>query len=185
MIASHDLEVSTPALLLSGTAGAGKSIVAKEIHELLRRAQVRNAMIDLDAVGRVAPVADPPYNSKFVIANLRSMWPNFEALDLEYVILARVLLSADELDAYRVAFPFLDLRVVRLEAPDGELVARLAAREPGVSRSFLMELAPALANEMRANDLDEFVVENGPDRSVGDVALEILELLGWPRPDLT
>jgi len=172
-----------PTLLLSGTAGAGKSIVAKEVHELLMRAQVRNAFIDLDAVGRVWPVADRPFNSRFVVNNLQALWPNYEPLSLEFLILARALLSADELNAFRGAFPMLDIRLVRLEAPDEELRARLKVREPGVSQDFLMNLAPAVAIEMCANDLDEFVIDNGAGRSVTAVALQLLDVLGWPRPD--
>jgi adenylylsulfate kinase-like enzyme len=40
---------SLPTVLLTGTAGAGKTAVAKEIGELLRRVGVRYAVIDLDA----------------------------------------------------------------------------------------------------------------------------------------
>jgi hypothetical protein len=88
-----------PAVLLTGGPDAGKSVVAREVHELLRLAGVRNAMIDLDAVGRVHPAADEPFNAHLVVANLEAMWPNFLALDLDYLVLARVVLSAEELNA--------------------------------------------------------------------------------------
>ena len=113
------------------------------------------------------------------------MWPTFAALSLQYVILARVLLSAGEFDAYRVAFPFFDLHVVRLEAPDAELYARLAAREPGVSLDFLMHLAPAMADEMRANDLDEFVIKTAPTDPSLQSPSRSWGLLGWPHPSDT
>jgi predicted kinase len=170
---------AVPTLLLSGSAGAGKSIVAKEVHELLRRAQRRNVMIDLDAVGRVWPIADEPFNSGLVVDNLAAMWPNYDRLDPEFVVLARVLLSADELRAYRTALPRLDIRVARLEVPDAQLRARLHAREPGVSQDFLVRTAPDLAAQLRDDDLAEIVVDNANDRTVTAVALELLDRLGW------
>jgi chloramphenicol 3-O-phosphotransferase len=172
-----------PTVLVTGTAGAGKSIVAKEIHELLRRAERPNAMIDLDAVGRTHPVVDPPFNSRFVVANLRAMWPTYQALRLDHLVLARVLLSADELDDYRT-LPGIDLRTVRLEAPTDAILSRLERREPGVSPGFLLRVAPEIAATIAAQELEDFVVANGPDRSVTEVATDILTRLAWPVPDL-
>lgn len=172
-----------PAVLITGTAGAGKSIVAKEIHELLRRAGRPNAMIDLDAVGRTYPPVDPPFNSRFVVANLHAMWPTYRALQLDHLVLARVLLSVDELDDYRTLLPELDLRVVRLEAPPHVIQSRLEQREPGVSQSFLVRAAPRIAVTIATQQLEEFVVPNGPERTVTEVALDILERLSWPVPN--
>ena len=171
-------------MLLTGTAGAGKSIVAKEIHELLRRAGRPNAMIDLDAVGRTYPAVDPPFNSKFVVTNLQAMWSTYQAIQLEYLVLARVLLSTDEVDCYRNSLNGIDLRIVRLEAPTDTILARLQQREPGVSQSFLMHVAPELATTIAAQQLEDFVVSNDPERTVTEVAIEILERLDWPVPEL-
>jgi hypothetical protein len=167
-----------PTVLITGTAGVGKSIVAKEIHELLRRAGQANAMIDLDAVGRTWPEVDPPFNSRFVAANLRALWPAYRSLDLSYLVLARAVLSAEELDEYRL-LPGIDLHVVRLEAPGDAVRARLEGREPGVSRDFLLRVAPEIAASLAALALEDFVVPNGPSRSVTAVASEILSQLGW------
>jgi chloramphenicol 3-O-phosphotransferase len=173
-----------PTVLITGTAGAGKSIVAKEIHELIRRAERPNAMIDLDAIGRTYPAVDPPFNSRFVVTNIQAMWPTYQALQLDYLVLARVLLSADELDGYRRSLPGIDLRVVRLEAPPDAILSRLEQREPGVSRGFLMRVAPEIATTIAAQQLEDFVVSNGPERTVTEVAIDILEKLSWPVPEL-
>ena len=140
-------------------------------------------MIDLDALGRVWPVADEPYNSNLVVRNLAALWPNYAGLDLEFLVLARVLLSAGELADYHESLPFLDLRVVRLEAPVDQIRDRLEAREPGVSQSFLVRVSPEIAEDLRSNDLDDFVISNGSDRSVTEVGLEILKRLDWPVPE--
>lgn len=179
----RDATRTTSAVLLTGTAGAGKSIVAKEIHELLRRADRSNAMVDLDALGKTFPAVDPPYNSRFIVANLRAIWPAYEALTFDHLVLARVVLSADELAGYRTALPGIDLRVVRLVASDDEIGRRLRAREPGVSQDFLVGVAPGIAADLAAQRLEDLVVDNGAGRSVTDVALEILDALSWPVPD--
>lgn len=93
----------------------------------------------------VAPTAvDPPFNSRFVVANLRALWPSYQALRLDHLVLARVVLSADELDDYRT-LPGIDLRVVRLEAPPDTIASRLKHRDPGVSQGFLLRIAPEIA----------------------------------------
>jgi hypothetical protein len=116
-------------------------------------------------------------------ANLRAMWPNYQALDLEYLVLARVLMADDEVEGYRSALPGVDsVRVVRLDAPDDEVRRRLLAREPGVSQQFLVGIAPKIAARLAALGQVDLVVPNGPDRSVTDMALDILKGLGWPVP---
>jgi hypothetical protein len=178
-----DASEPLPTVLLTGTAGVGKSIVAKEVHELLRRAGRPNAMIDLDALGRTFPEADLPYNSRFVVANLRALWPAYRSLGLDHLVLARALLSAGELDDYRRSLPGIDLRTVRLEAPPDEVRARLVQREPGVSQGFLLRIAPGMAQTMAERALEDIVVANGGGRTVTEVAVEILERLGWPVPE--
>jgi hypothetical protein len=171
-----------PAVLITRAPGAGKSAVAKEVHELLRLAGVRNAMIDLDALGNVFPEADLPFNSQLILSNLAASWPNYRSLHLERLVLARILLSDDEVDAYRFAIPEMQLSVCRLEAPDEELRRRLRAREPGVSQEFLLRVAPRLAEELRNNAVENFVVDNGPGRSLTAVGRELLQRLTWPAP---
>jgi len=171
-----------PAVLITGPPGAGKSAVAKEVHELLRLAGVPNAMIDLDALGKVFPDADLPFNSQLVVSNLAALWPNYRLLGFEHLILARIVLSDDELDAYRAAIPEMDLSICRLEVSDDEARRRLTAREPGVAQGFLLGVAPRLAEDMRRRALENFVVDNGAGKSVTSVGWELLARLGWPLP---
>ena len=98
------------------------------------------------------------------------------------MVLARILLSNDEVDAYRFAIPEMQLSVCRLEAPDEELGRRLRAREPGVSQGFLLRVAPRLAEDLRTNAFENFVVDNGPGRSLTAVGRELLQRLAWPAP---
>ena len=82
-------------LLITGTVGAGKTAVAREIGELLRLTGLATGMrmgcgvIDLDALSYVAagPVEDR-FNSNFVVDNLKAVWPNYAARGVERLVLA-------------------------------------------------------------------------------------------------
>lgn len=174
---------SVAALLLTGGPGVGKTAVAKEIGELLRRAGVRHAVIDLDALGEVhPPVEGGTFNSPLVVRNLTAMWPNYLEHQVERVVLARILGHPDELTAIRGALPGAVLTVCRLSASPAAVRRRLAGRERGVKRDFLLRVAPALAANNDMLGVEDFAVVNDEDRSVTDMALDVLALLRWPAP---
>jgi hypothetical protein len=168
--------------MLTGTAGAGKTAVAREVGELLWRCSERYAVLDLDAFGEVGPLAEGEFNSSLIAQNLASVWPNFRAHGVDRLVLARVLSSADEFAAYQRALVDVDIKVVRLVAPVAAVRSRLALRETGVKRPFLLRLAEELDGQLEETALEDFVVENSEHRAVTDVAIEILSRLEWPTP---
>lgn len=173
-----------PVLLVTGTAGSGKTAVAKEIGELLRLAAVPHAVIDLDELGRVRPaVPDGSFNHDLIAANLAAVWPNYRAIGVERVVLARILESRDELDDYRRAIPGADITVCRLVADPTVTERRLHEREPGHVRQFLLRVSRDLDAKMADLAIEDFTIENGSDRSIGDLATAILTECGWPGPD--
>lgn len=194
----HDLHVdqaSSPqvsVLLITGTVGAGKTAVAREIGELLRLTGLATGMrvgcgvIDLDALSYVAagPVEDR-FNSNFVVDNLKAVWPNYAARGVERLVLARFVGAGHEVEAYREAIPSATVTVCRLTAPAETVQGRLRRREYGIARDFLMALSQTLAAEIDDLGFEDFAVENGPDRSVTDVAREVTERVGWPVPPAT
>lgn len=101
-----------PCCLITGTVGAGKTAVAREIGELLRLTRVAGGMrmvcgvIDLDALSYVAagPVEDR-CNSNFVVENLKAIWPNYAARGVDHLVLARYTGAAHEVEGYREAIP--------------------------------------------------------------------------------
>ncbi len=163
-------------LLISGTAGVGKSAIAKEIGELMRLDSTGFAVIDLDAIAKCT--TDPPvpgrFESALMVENLAAIWPNYRRYGVVHLILARAVATADELDALRQAVPDARWTVCRLEAPEHVVAARLNAREAGIARSFLLGVSPGLAAEMATNRIEDFAVANGTDRSLTEVADEIL-----------
>ena len=189
----HDLHVDqvsssqVSVLLITGTVGAGKTAVAREVGELLRLSRLAGGMkmtcgvIDLDALSYVAagPV-DDRFNSNFVVENLKAIWPNYAARGVDHLVLARYVGVAHEVEAYREAIPSATVTVCRVTAPQATVQDRLRRRECGVAREFLMGLSRTLAAEIEGLAFEDFAVENGPDRSVTDVAREVAERVGWP-----
>jgi adenylylsulfate kinase len=176
-------------LLLTGTVGAGKTAIAYEIGELLRLTRVVTGVrvaigvIDLDALSHAsAGSVEDRFNSKFVVENLKAVWPNYVARGVDHLVLARYVAAAHELDAYREAIPSATLTVCRITAPATTIQDRLRRRESGLARDFLMTLSQTLAAESEGLAFEDFAVDNGPDRSVTDVAREVAERLGWPVP---
>ena len=183
-------EASSPhvsVLLITGTVGAGKTAVAHEIGELLRLTRVAGGMrtacgvIDLDALSHVVsgPVEDR-FNAKFVLENLKAVWPNYAARGVDHLVLARYVGAPQELEAYREAIPSATVTVCRVTAPPQTVQDRLRRRECGLARDFLMALSPTLDAEIDELRFEDFAVENGPERSVTDVAREVAERVGWP-----
>ncbi|HEY8545760.1 MAG TPA: hypothetical protein VIL36_11955 [Acidimicrobiales bacterium] len=171
---------STPVLLVTGAPGVGKTTLVKEMGEQLFHAAVPHAVIDIDELARVRPaVPDDRVWAELTVANLRVMWPNYEALGVERLILAGIVQSAAVVDAYRSVIPGADLKVVRLTAPVDTLHDRLRDRVPGSVREFLLGATAGFDREIAALGVEDLTVDNGPDRPLGQVAREILEWLGW------
>lgn len=170
-----------PTVLLTGAPGVGKTAVAKEMGELLLRAGARRAVIDLDVLGEVSPPCpEGTFNSPLVARNLAAIWPNFRDHGVDRLVLARVVGGKEEVAAYRSAIPEAAMRVCRIAAPPATVAERLAARETGIKRDFLLRITSGLDERLSRLGVEDFTVENAAGRSLTDVALEVLRLLGWP-----
>ncbi len=168
-------------LLITGTVGAGKTTLAREVGELLRSTRVTSAMIDLDSLSYISPGADDDrFNSHFVVRNLMALWPNYAAAGVDHLVLARFVGAMAELDAYREAIPNSVFTVCRVTASGATVQRRLRERECGVAQAFLLELSGRLERQATAIGIEDFVVANGDTRSITDVAREVLVRAGWP-----
>ncbi len=85
-----DQTAPVPTLVLTGTVGAGKSIVAAEITDVLAAFKVPNAAIDLDTLVWQWP-STSTWNNDLMFENLVSLWPSYQAHGATHLILARVL----------------------------------------------------------------------------------------------
>ena len=135
-------------------------------------------LIDLDWLGVMHPRRDP-HGQRPMFANLAAVWPIYAAAGAEQLIVARVVEDRAELDHYRAAVPGAQPTVCRLTTPLALMHKRLRIREPGMALEQALMRAAELADILEKARAEDFVVENGSGRSVGEVAREMLSLTGW------
>ena len=169
---------TVPVLLLNGTVGSGKTTLAMEINDVLAELEIPNAAVDLDALTMQWPPSSR-WNADLMFENLAALWPVYVAHGATHLVLAHVLEDGEELDRYRAAIPGADITVCRLVAPDDTYKRRITNRMPeGPSREWHLHRTGELHEILERAAIDDFTVENG-DRSVREVAMEVLERAGW------
>jgi predicted kinase len=162
-------------LVLHGAPGSGKTTLARAMAELLRAADVANAVIDLDDLSKIYP--DP--GRSFACDNLNAMWPNYAAVPQLKVVIPSVIADEQEREQLRAAVPGARFAVCELTAPEAVLKTRVTAREP--NEYWQGRLCDFVDLYHRRNDLtrirDLQVETHG--RSVDEAAREVIEKAGW------
>ncbi len=169
---------TVPLLIISGSMGAGKTTVLSEASDLLAEAGVAHAAIDLDWLAIMHPQRDP-HGGRLVFANLAAVWPTYATAGADRLIVARVVEDQAELDQYRSAVPGAQPIVCRLTAPIELMRERLRVREPGMFLDQALARASELDGILERAGVEDFVVDNGPGRSVGEVARQVLSSADW------
>jgi adenylylsulfate kinase len=171
--------VPARAILLTGTMGSGKTVVTIAIGELLERRGQPYALIDLDWLGWVEPAPSSGLSQRAVLAeNLRLVWPTFREAGVTRLVLARFVEDRAQLEEFRAALPGVQLAVVRLLAPAPLIERRLRARDAGAQLAEHLAEFAGFAERGETTALEDAVVENG-ERSLDDVAADVLEAAGW------
>ena len=173
-------ESEVPAVLVTGTIGAGKSALSEELSLVLHERGEQHALIDLDGLSQCYPGStDDPYNTALAFENLSAVWPNFLARRIRYAVLAHLVERAEELDELRSALPGASLTVVRVVTPPELCAERLRGRE--ISPSLLarhLRRSPLLDRALDELAIESLAVANA-GRPIREVALEVIEKLGW------
>src|SRR5580692_10574821 len=103
-------------LLLTGSCGSGKTVIAAEINDTLAELEVPNVAIDLDALTWQWPPSSP-WNSDLMFDSLAALWSIHRARGTTRLTLARVLEDRADLDRYRAAVPGAEITICRLTGP--------------------------------------------------------------------
>jgi hypothetical protein len=105
------------------------------------------------------------------------MIDRYRSAGARYFVLARTIRGFDELATLGEALA-MPLRVIELTIPF-EVIARRLATDPTEARHRDLAQSERWISE-HSSDIADFVLVN--DRSVREVAVEILDWLGWPTP---
>jgi len=165
----------TEALLITGLFGTGKSSVAVEIADILEKRGLAYAVIDLDWLCWGFAGTEAGSEHRMMLANLVPVVSNYLSAGVRYVVLARSIRTADELDSLRrtLAMP---LHVVGLTVPFDEIERRLGS-DVTAGRADDLRDARAWVASGEGAGFDDHVVAN--DRPLREVAEGIVRLIGW------
>jgi hypothetical protein len=164
-------------LIITGSMGSGKTSVMAEASDILAARGIPHAAIDLDALGTVhlAPRAD---RGDVVDRNLRCVWENYAALGVSRLLLARAMETRQELEGCCAAVGAAKAIVCRLTAGKETMEQRIRMRETGMWQQKFVDRVRVLDALLDGVALEDFSVTN-EDRSITDVAQEMLSRAGW------
>ncbi len=167
-----------PLLIISGSVGSGKSTVLWEASDLLKESKIHHAALDLDALAQMYP-PQGQHGVDLSFQNLAAVWPIYRTAGAERLLIARVVETRSELSRYAEAIPGAEITVCRLTAPVEQMQERLRVREPGMNQAWSLARAPELADILEKAEIEDLSIENGDDRSVTEVARQMLSSAGW------
>ena len=167
-------------LIITGSMGGGKSTVLGEASDILTQRQMVHATIDVDALGG-AHLLSATADDEVMYKNLESVCQNYRAAGIRRFLLARALEDAAQLRLCRKIVPAEDIAVCRITASLAVMTRRVEMRESGIwQRAYIARVA-VLDAILDRSRLEHFTVVN-ENRSVTEVALEMLVKAGWITP---
>lgn len=166
-------------LLIGGRSGVGKTSVAAEASEVLQGAGVAHCLIDGDNLDAAHPKApEDPHGTALTEANLRALWTNYAAIGHTRAIYVNTV-SVLEAPMVLRAMGGGTAAAVLLTADDDTTTARLSGREIGSALERHVHRSAATATHLQAEagvDVERVATD---DRSVADIAAEVLQTCGW------
>ena len=165
-------------MLITGVYGSGKSSVAEEMAAVLEERNAPYALLDLDFLAWFDTGEEGGQTKHhMMLTNLTAVVGNYLVVGVRFFILAKAVRDVSELDDLKVGLP-MPLKVVRLTVPFEEIEKRLSHDVTTGRRDDLREAAAWVAASSGIG-IEDLVVPN--DRPVREVAVEVLNWLGWPE----
>jgi len=193
MSCARNLDRVCRALIVCGASGVGKSSVAAQICQLLTRAGVSSAFVDVDTLAQFGPAPrrrrqGVSFYDVLKCKNVGSLWPNFRDAGALHLVLAARVDSLQLREQYARALEGCVLQIALLIAPPGRLRQRLTGRqrdpfhpmthaEDGTVREEVLERVAEEQVRLQAAGVHDFAVVN--DASPVQAAARVLELAGW------
>jgi hypothetical protein len=165
------------AALIVGPLGSGKTAVAVELGDILGGRGVPNAVIDLDWLGWANALGPERSIDELIIGNLVAVSAYYFAADIRHLVLTRAIGSQAQVEAIRAALPGVDLKVVGVEVSPETAAARLRQRDSGSELAHNLEESARFTDVTKDLNVDHSI--RNEDRTIEEVAAELLELLGW------
>jgi adenylylsulfate kinase len=168
------------ALLITGTVGSGKTSVAGALGDLLSQRQVPNAVIDLDWLRRSWPCPPgDPFNSAITLRNLRAVAYNFLEEGARRLVLAGVVESRREREAYQAAVG-VPLTACRLHVDLQTVRLRLRRRHQGnpTELQWFLDRSGQLDRVLQQAEVEDVVVD-ATTASVHGAARAVARALDW------
>jgi len=169
-------------LIITGTMGAGKTVVLGEASDILAQSHIVHAAIDLDALGLAhlpsATRASAADSDGVMYDNLRSICRNYAGLGVQRFLVARAIEDGARLKLCRDVIPAANTVVCRLTASIEAMKRRVQMRDIGVLQREYVARVEELNVILDRAQLEDFAVVN-ENRSLADVALEMLVKAGW------
>lgn len=157
--------------------GAGKTSVAAEAGDLLAQRAVAHAVIDFDGLSICHLPSDASENG-LIYRNLVALWSNYAALGIVRLLLAAALETSAEPAKIRKTLLPDQIVICRLTARIETMERRLHARETGMNSDKFLARVTVLDHILDRAALEDFSIATD-DRSVTDIAMEMLERAGW------
>jgi predicted ABC-type ATPase len=164
-------------LIITGSMGAGKTVVLAEAGDILASRRITYAAIDLDSLA-LANFSSGIKADEVMYANLRCVCNNYAEMGVQRFLVASALEGRAQLELCRQAVPAKHTVVCRLTASVEAMQHRVKMREPGMLQQELVARVAELERILDGARLEDFVVVN-ENRQVTKVALEVLTRAGW------
>ncbi|NUQ86903.1 MAG: hypothetical protein HOQ43_00335 [Glycomyces artemisiae] len=167
-------------LLIGGRSGSGKSTVAWEVSALLQERAVAHAHIEGDFLDQIHPApADDPDRSAITARNLAAVWGNYAALGCRRLVYCNtVAVTESAMLAAAMGGTVTPIGVL-LTAADATAANRLRGREIGGAYDAHVERSARAAAYLEANAPAWIRRVPTDDRTVTDIAAEIVAHTGW------
>jgi AAA domain len=166
-------------LLIGGAAGVGKSTVGWEVSVQLNRLGVAHWHLEADVLDAAWPrPVDDPNGERMSVNTMRAMAGVFAAEGYTRCVHVQ---TANVVDHHLVtqAVGEVTLRGVLLTARDATRIQRLAGREIGTDLERHLASTRRMADRLEHKAPDWVVRVATDDRTVTDIAREVIEHSGW------